>query len=328
MARIKYYYDTETCKYERVKVSKWDITLNLLGFFAVALVIASIIVLSRDALFDSPKEAALKKENAELKLHFDLVDSEMDKVLGVLKALEERDDDIYRVITESEPIPSTVRSAGIGGSERYKELLERGLIQEELILNTLKKVDLLKKRMFIQSKSYDEIVELAKNKADLLASMPAIQPISNKELRRLASGYGMRMHPIQKIRKMHYGIDFTAPQGTPIYAVGNGKVIKVHKSFSGYGNRVEIDHGYGFVTLYAHMSEFNVKVGQEVKRGEMIGLVGNTGSSTAPHVHYEIIKDGKKIDPAPYLFMDVTAEEYEKILELAARETQSLGGGY
>lgn len=327
MARIKYYYDTETCKYERVKVSKWDISLNLLGFFAVALIIATMIVISRDAFFDSPKEASLKKENSELKLHYDLLDNEMDKVLSALMALEERDDDIYRVITESEPIPSTVRSAGIGGSERYKELLEKGLIQEKLILGTLQKVDLLKKRMFIQSISYDEIVDLARNKADLLASMPAIQPISNKELTRLASGYGMRIHPIQKIRKMHYGIDFTAPQGTPIYAVGNGKVVKVRKSFSGYGKQVEIDHGYGFVTKYAHMSEFKVKVGQEVKRGELIGLVGNTGSSTAPHVHYEIIKDGKKVDPAPYLFMDVTAEEYERILELASRENQSLGGG-
>lgn len=325
MARIKYYYDTETCKYERVKVTKWDITLNLLGFLSVALVMSIVILIIHNAYFDSPKEAALKKENEELKLHYQILDQEMEKVSTVLQALEERDDDIYRVVFESDPIPSTVRSAGVGGTARYKELLEKGLKNEELVLSALQKVDQMKKRMFIQSKSYDELVILAQNKADLLASMPAIQPISNKELKRLASGYGMRMHPIQKIRKMHYGIDFTAPQGTPIYAVGNGKVIRVRTSFSGYGKQIEIDHGYGFVTKYAHMSEFNVKVGQEVKRGECIGFVGNTGSSTAPHVHYEIIKDGKKIDPAPYLFMDVTAEEYEKILELAARENQSLG---
>lgn len=325
MARIKYYYDTETCKYERVKVSKWDITLNLLGFFAVSLIIAIIILFGRDAYFDSPKEAALKKENSELKLHIDLMNKEMETVSSVLSALEQRDDDIYRVIFEAEPIPSTVRSAGIGGTQRYKELLEKGLNQEELLIGALQKLDMLKKRMFIQSKSYDEIVDMAKNKADLLASMPAIQPISNKELTRLASGFGMRIHPIHKIRKMHTGIDFTAPQGTPIYAVGNGKVVKVRNNFSGYGKEVEIDHGYGFVTKYAHMSAFNVKKGQVVKRGECIGYVGSTGTSTAPHVHYEIIKDGKKIDPAPYLFMDVTAEEYEKLLELAARENQSLG---
>ncbi|MDN5213968.1 M23 family metallopeptidase [Fulvivirgaceae bacterium BMA12] len=325
MARIKYYYDTETCKYERVKVSKWDITLNLLGFFAVSLIIAIIILFGRDAYFDSPKEASLKKENSELKLHVDLMNKEMQTISSVLSALEQRDDDIYRVIFEAEPIPSAVRSAGIGGTQRYKELLEKGLKQEELLLGTLQKLDKLKKRMFIQSKSYDEIVDMAKNKTDLLASMPAIQPVSNKELTRLASGFGMRIHPIHKIRKMHYGIDFTAPQGTPIYAAGNGKIIKVRNSFSGYGKQVEIDHGYGFVTKYAHMSAFNVKVGQQVKRGECIGYVGSTGTSTAPHVHYEIIKDGKKIDPAPYLFMDVTAEEYEKLLELAARENQSLG---
>ena len=325
MARIKYYYDTETCKYERVKVSKWDIILNLLGFFAVSLIIAIIILFGRDAYFDSPEEAALKKENSELKLHIDLMNKEMATVSNVLSALEQRDDDIYRVIFEAEPIPSTVRSAGIGGTQRYKELLEKGLNQEELLVGTLQKLDMLKKRMFIQSKSYDEIVDMAKNKADLLASMPAIQPISNKELTRLASGFGMRIHPIHKIRKMHTGIDFTAPQGTPIYAVGNGKVTKVRNNFSGYGKEIEIDHGYGFVTKYAHMSAFNVKKGQTVKRGECIGYVGSTGTSTGPHVHYEIIKDGKKIDPAPYLFMDVTAEEYEKLLELAARENQSLG---
>ena len=325
MARIKYYYDTETCKYERVKVSKWDIILNLLGFFAVSLIIAIIILFGRDAYFDSPEEAALKKENSELELHIDLMNKEMATISNVLSALEQRDDDIYRVIFEAEPIPSTVRSAGIGGTQRYKELLEKGLNQEELLVGTLQKLDMLKKRMFIQSKSYDEIVDMAKNKADLLASMPAIQPISNKELTRLASGFGMRIHPIHKIRKMHTGIDFTAPQGTPIYAVGNGKVIKVRNNFSGYGKEIEIDHGYGFVTKYAHMSDFNVKKGQTVKRGECIGYVGSTGTSTGPHVHYEIIKDGKKIDPAPYLFMDVTAEEYEKLLELAARENQSLG---
>lgn len=297
MARIKYYYDTETCKYERVKVSKWDITLNLLGFFAVSLIIAIIILFGRDAYFDSPEEATLKKENSELKLHIDLMNKEMATVSNVLSALEQRDDDIYRVIFEAEPIPSTVRSAGIGGTQRYKELLEKGLNQEELLVGTLQKLDMLKKRMFIQSKSYDEIVDMAKNKADLLASMPAIQPISNKELTRLASGFGMRIHPIHKIRKMHTGIDFTAPQGTPIYAVGNGKVIKVRNNFSGYGKEIEIDHGYGFVTKYAHMSDFNVKKGQTVKRGECIGYVGSTGTSTAPHVHYEIIKDGKKNRP-------------------------------
>jgi len=325
MARIKYYYDTETCKYERVKVTKWDITLNLLGFMSVALILAIIILYTYNAYFDSPKEAQLKKENQELKLHYDLINQEMEKVSEVLVALEERDDDIYRVIFESEPIPNTVRSAGVGGAARYRELLEKGIEQEELVLSALQRVDLIKKRMFIQSKSYDELVELAQNKTDLLASMPAIQPISNVELTRLASGFGIRMHPIQKIRKMHYGIDFTAPQGTNVYAVGDGKIIKVYSSFTGYGKQIEIDHGYGFVTKYAHLSEFKVKVGQSVKRGEVIGLVGSTGASTAPHVHYEVIKDGKKIDPAPYLFMDLSAEEYEKILELAARENQSLG---
>ncbi len=325
MARIKYYYDTETCKYERVKISKWDIAMNLLGFFAVAFVMALGIYLVHSTYFDSPKEANLKKENNELKFHYDILNKELGQINMVLGSLEKRDDDIYRTIFEVDPIPSTIRNGGIGGANRYKELLDKGLKQEALILSTLQKADAIKKRLYIESKSYDDIIKLAKSKDKMLASMPAIQPISNKQLTRLASGFGMRIHPIHKIRKMHTGIDFTAPQGTPIYTTGDGVVKSVRTSLGGYGKQIEIDHGYGFVTKYAHMSKFNVKKGQKVKRGDCIGYVGSTGSSTGPHVHYEIIKDGKKINPAPYLFMDITAEEYEKLLELATRENQSMG---
>ncbi len=325
MARIKYYYDTETCKYERVKISKWDIAMNLLGFFAVAFVMALGIYLVHSAYFDSPKEANLKKENNELKFHYDILNKELSQINTVLGNLEKRDDDIYRTIFEVDPIPSTVRYGGIGGANRYKELLDKGLKQEALILSTLQKADAIKKRLYIESKSYDDIVKLAKSKDKMLASMPAIQPISNKELTRLASGFGMRIHPIHKIRKRHTGIDFTAPQGTPIYTTGDGIIKTVRTSLGGYGKEIEIDHGYGFVTKYAHMSKFNVKKGQKVKRGDCIGYVGSTGSSTGPHVHYEIIKEGKKINPAPYLFMDISAEEYEKLLELASRENQSMG---
>ena len=326
MARIKYYYDTETCKYERVKVGTWDVVLNLLGFLSVAVVIAIAMVLVHNTYFESPKEAALKKENEELKLYYDILSDEMNNAQQMLSALQKRDDDIYRVINEAEPIPATVRDGGIGGTERYKQLLEQGLESEALILTTLQKIDRLKKQMYIQTKSYDEIVSLAKSKDKMYASIPAIQPITNKELTRLASGFGMRIDPIYKVRRMHEGTDFSAPQrNTPIYATGDGVVKKVATNYGGYGKEVLIDHGYGYVTRYAHMNDFNVKKGQIVKRGECIGYVGSTGKSTAPHLHYEVIKDGKKVNPVHYFYNDLNEDEFQKILELSAIENQSLG---
>lgn len=325
MARIKYYYDTETCKYERVKVSTWDITLNLLGFLSVSLIIAIGIVIIYNSYFESPKEALLKKENQELKLYYEILDKEMKETNEMLAVLQDRDDNVYRVIFEAEAIPSSIRNAGIGGTNRYKSLLESGLEREELIISNFQKLDRLKKQMYIQTKSYDEIIQLAKDKSTMLASIPAIQPIANQELKRLASGFGMRMHPILKVRKMHTGIDYSAPRGTPIYATGDGTVVTVRSSFGGYGKQVEIDHGYGFVTKYAHMQKFNVKQGQKIKRGECIGYVGNTGRSTGPHLHYEIIKDGDKINPIHYFFKNISDSDYEKLLELASVENQSLG---
>lgn len=325
MARIKYYYDTETCRYERIKRSKWDIFLNFLGFLFISVVFAIGLLTVSNVYFDSPKEARLKKENEELRLYYDMMEKDLNLINDMLVVLQERDDNIYRVIFEADPIPSTIRQAGIGGTERYKDLLEKGLKREDLILSNLKKVHQLKKQMYIQTKSYDDIMRLASDKEKMWACIPAIQPISNKELNRMASGFGMRVHPIYKVRKMHTGCDFSAPRGTPIYATGDGTVKAVHSDYGGYGKQVEIDHGYGYVTKYAHMDKFNVKKGQQVKRGEVIGFVGNTGSSTAPHLHYEIIKDNKKVNPMNFFFQDLNADEYEKLLELASRENQSLG---
>ena len=325
MARIKYYYDTETCRYERIKRSKWDIFLNMLGFLLVAVVFAVGMVVISNMYFDSPKEAMLKKENEELRLYYEMMEKDVSQLNEMLTVLQERDDNIYRVIFEAEPIPSTIRQAGVGGTERYKDLLEKGLKRGDLILANLQKIDQLKKQMYIQTKSYDDIIRLANDKEKMWASIPAIQPISNQELNRMASGFGMRMHPIYKVRKMHTGCDFSAPRGTPIYATGDGVVKTVRSDYGGYGKQIEIDHGYGYVTKYAHMDMFKVNKGQKVKRGEIIGYVGNTGSSTAPHLHYEIIKDNKKVNPMNFFFQDLNAEEYEKLLELASRENQSLG---
>lgn len=325
MARIKYYYDTETCKYERVKVSTWDIILNLLGFFCIALIMAIGIFFISNEYFKSPVVAQLEKENEELNFYYDLLTKEMDHANEMLSSLQERDDNVYRVIFEAEPIPSSIRNAGIGGTNRYKELLDNGVEREELILETYEKIDKLKKKMYIQTKSYDDLMDLAKNKELFLASIPAIQPVANKNLKRVASGYGRRPDPFSGLPKMHYGLDFSAPKGTPVYATGDGKVIKVQKKFGGYGWEIEIDHGFGYVTKYAHLSAFNVRKGQLVKRGEQIADVGNSGRSTAPHLHYEVIKDGKKYNPVHYFGQELSPDEYEEIIRLASIENQALG---
>lgn len=325
MARIKYYYDTETCKYERVKVTSWDIFLNLLGFLTVSLILAVGILLGYNTYFDSPKEALLKKENEELQMYYKLLRKDMDETQSMLASLQNRDDQIYRVIFESDPIPSSIRDAGVGGANRYKDLIESNIEREELIVETFQKIDKLNKQMYIQTKSYDDIMTMARNKEALWAATPAIQPVSNKELKRLASGFGNRIDPILKVPRMHSGVDFSAEKGTPIYATADGVIKYVRFDFGGYGKYVVIDHGFGYQTLYAHMSAENVKVGQKVKRGETIGFVGSSGKSTAPHVHYEVHVNGKKEDPVHYFFQGVTPAEYEEILRLASIENQSLG---
>lgn len=326
MARIKYYYDTETCKYERVKTKLQDVVLNLLGLASLIIAAAVGLLLLYNNYFESPKELMLKNEVAEMEYYYDNLNEKVEEIEAVVKALETRDDNIYRVVLGAEPIDPAIRNAGVGGIDRYAEIKNKKIPNKESLIGLNESVDKLRRKLYIQSKSYDEIIELADNKAKILAAIPAIQPISNKELIRLASGFGYRIHPIYKVKKLHTGIDFSAPIGTPIYATADGKVKTVNVRFSGYGKTVEIDHGFGFVTRYAHMHDFEVREGQKVKRGQVIGYVGNTGLSTAPHLHYEVIKNNKKINPVHYFFNDLNATEYEKVVELASIENQSLGG--
>lgn len=325
MARIKYYYDTETCKYERVKVKTQDVVLNFLGLTALIVGCAVGLLMLYNTYFESPKELKLKNEIADLKNYYNGLEADVNKMNEILAALENRDDAIYRIVLGAEPIDQEIRNAGIGGTDRYSDIKSSSTAFKEEIIDLSKGVDKLKRKMYIQSKSYDEIVELAENKAKLYAAIPAIQPVANKELIRLASGFGYRIHPVYKVKKLHTGIDFSASIGTPIYATADGVVEDVHVSFSGYGKRVRINHGFGFKTQYAHMHEFAVREGEKVKRGQVIGYVGNTGTSTAPHLHYEVIKNGRKINPVHYFFNDLNPDEYEKIVELASVENQSLG---
>jgi murein DD-endopeptidase MepM/ murein hydrolase activator NlpD len=325
MARIKYYYDTETCKYERIKTKTSDIIFNALGLFSLILALAVGLLILYNSYFESPKELLLKNEVKELEFYYDKLNDEVQNMREILASLEYRDDNIYRQVLGAEPIEKSIRDAGVGGTERYADIKNKNIARKDLIISLNEKVDKLSRKIYIESKSHDEIIELAENKEKMFAAIPAIQPISNQELFRLASGYGMRTHPIYKVKKMHTGIDFAAPIGTPIYATADGEVITLDLRFSGYGKTIEIDHGFGFVTRYAHLHDFNVKKGQHVKRGELIGYVGNTGLSTAPHLHYEVLLNKKHINPVHYFFNDLSPAEYEKILELASIENMSLG---
>lgn len=321
MKKAKYYYDKKSLSYKRIEKTWKHRLKNISVFMFASAFFGLIMVIAAFNFFDSPKEKMLKRELDKLKLQYELMDKSLNQISAVLENIKDRDDNIYRVIFEAEPIPNSIRKAGIGGVNRYKNL--EGFDNSEILVSTAKKVDQISKQLYIQSKSFDEVIEMAQQKSDMMASIPAIQPVKNKELKRIASGYGRRIDPYYKKLKFHYGVDFSAPQGTPIYATGNGKVSKTKRSRRGFGNHIVIDHGYGYESLYAHMTKYTVRKGQKVKRGDIIGYVGSTGKSTAPHLHYEVHKDGKKINPAYYFHNDLSPEEFDRMLELSSLENQS-----
>lgn len=232
-----------------------------------------------------------------------------------MQGIQQRDDNLYRVILQADPVVDAVRKAGYGGTNRYEELMD--MANADLVINTTQKMDMLNRQLYIQSKSFDEVVDLCKDHDEMLRCIPAIQPVSNKNLKQTASGYGMRIDPIYKTAKFHSGMDFSANIGTPVYATGNG-VVKKAGWQSGYGKIIIINHGFGYETWYAHLNDYDVRVGQRVVRGEVIGEVGNTGKSTGPHLHYEVHVKGKVVNPVNYYFMDLSAEDYDKMIELAA----------
>jgi len=325
MAKQKYYYDKDSCKYIRVKTTPGTVILNTLGILSLTLIMAAGIVILYHNYFESPKEVKLKNELKNLEFYYDELFKKVNDLDKQMTDMAYRDDNIYRVVLGSEPIDKGIREAGVGGADRYEDIRTRDIEHEELIVKLNESVDKLRRKVYIESKSHDEIIELADNKEKLFAAIPAIQPIPKRETVMLASGFGIRIHPIYKVRKMHTGIDFAAPIGTPIYAAADGVIDNVEISFTGYGKKVEIDHGYGYRTRYAHMHMFVVKRGQRIKRGELIGYVGDTGLSTAPHLHYEVFINGSQVNPIHYFFNDLNPAEYAKIIELASIENQSLG---
>jgi len=324
MAKKKYRFNPDTLSYERVGITFKEKSTKFFAYLSSSLAFALIIVVIIINAYDTPKTKALQRENRLLLTQYELMDKDLNKIESVLEELQNRDDNIYRVIFETDPIPSSVRKAGFGGSNKYSHLESLG--NSELIIETARKLDVISKEAYIQSKSYDDVLNLALNKEKMLAAIPAVQPVSNKDLKRTASGWGIRMHPIYKVRKMHYGMDFTAPVGTPVYATGDGKVIEVKgskRSRSGFGLEVIIDHGFGYKTLYGHLNKFNVKRGQKVKRGDIIAFVGNTGGSTAPHLHYEVHKNGNRVNPAYYYYKDLTPQEYDRMIAISTNIGQS-----
>jgi len=324
MSKVKYYYDPDTLSYRKIEPKKSkkyrNIGLFILGAFFFGAI--ALILLLNTNLINTPRELSLSREIKNYELQFELLDKKMEQIEEVLANIEDRDNNIYRLYFEANPIPEEQRRAGFGGINRYKSL--EGFNNSEMIITTTKRLDVIKKQMAIQSKSLEEIALLAKEKEKLLLAIPAIQPINNEDLTRMASGYGWRSDPFTKVRKMHYGMDFTSPRGTPIYASGDGKITRADNNSSGYGKHIRIDHGYGYLSLYAHLSKYNVKKGQKVKRGDLIGFVGSTGRSEAPHLHYEVWKDNDRINPINFYYGSLSAKEFENMLKYASQENQSL----
>ncbi|MCC6720823.1 MAG: M23 family metallopeptidase [Bacteroidia bacterium] len=321
MKKIKYRFDPANLQYVHVKTSIWVKILRIFGFLSASAVAGFVFLTIAYSLLDSPKEKLLKREISNKKIQLELLSDKAKKAEKILASLEERDDKIYREIFGAEPIDVSVRNAGTGGVDKYKSLKNYNNADE--IIKLHKSLDKLNRRMYVQSKSYDDLSKLAREKHNMLSSIPAIQPVANKNLKHVASGYGYRIDPIYRTGKFHEGMDFTSPVGTPVIATGDGVVELIESRQWGYGNNIVINHGFGYKTRYAHLSKFKVKKGQKVKRGQAIGLVGNTGKSTGPHLHYEVIKNKKPVNPANYYYNDLTPEQYEAILKLSSTYNQS-----
>jgi murein DD-endopeptidase MepM/ murein hydrolase activator NlpD len=317
MRKVYYIYNPKTRTYDRVYPTFRERVLHVLKrlFVGMGFGAGSFILLIW--IFGSPSENQLRIENSRLLAQYNVLSRRLDEALGVMQGIQQRDDNLYRVVLQADPVADAVRKAGYGGTNRYEDLMD--MANADLVVNTTQKMDMLNRQLYIQSKSFDEVIELFKDQDEMLMSIPAIQPVANKDLKRTASGYGMRIDPIYKTAKFHAGMDFSANTGTPVYATGNGRIKKAGWQ-SGYGKVIIVDHGYGYETWYAHLNKYNVRVGQKVVRGEVIGEVGNTGKSTGPHLHYEVHLKGKVMNPVNYYFMDLSAEEYDKMIELAANQ--------
>ena len=321
MKKIKYFFNTHTLRYEKLVTPLRVKLLRVFAFFAMAIVTAGIIVAIAFQYIDSPKTIMLEQQNADLKDNYALLQQQVNQLQQKMDELSNRDNNVYRSIFESTPIPDSARLKAI---EKSKEVqLVKSLGETDLVNSISGQLNRLILLTAYQEKSFNDIEAMVKNKEKLLAAIPAIQPVSDKNLTRIASGFGTRIDPVYKVPKFHAGLDFTAPIGTPIYATADGIVTDAGFNEGGYGNRVIINHGFGYETLYGHMYRIKTKVGQKIKRGEVIGYVGSTGKSTGPHCHYEVHRNGNPVDPVYYFYNDLTPEQYDRLLKLAQTANQS-----
>lgn len=313
--KSKYHFNPETLNFKKVEFNFLeDFLKKIISQTGISFLIGFTFFLIAFNTIDSPSLKKLRAENKKILLKYDILKSQVEKSTIALLEIQNRDDFKYRPIFEADPIPKSIRNAGYGGTDQFKDL--KGYENSTLLIGMNMQLSKLSKQLYVQSKSYDELVKRIKDKDKMLASIPAIRPIAGKDLIRFGSPFGMRLHPILKIVKMHYGVDLTAVQGTKIYAAGNGIVKRASTGWhGGLGENVILDHGYGYETVYGHMSKILVVEGQRVKRGDVIGLVGNTGRSTSPHLHYEVIKNGTHVNPVNYYYNDLTDEEYDKMIE-------------
>ncbi len=324
MSKTKYYFDSDNLEFVPIKNTLGNRIYRLSLFLISSVIFGAFItvILFNTDFVDTPKEIVQEREIDNYELQLKVLNKKLEQVESTLANIEKRDNNLYRAYFEASPIPEDQRKAGFGGINRYDYL--EGFESSDLIVNTTERLDILTKELVIQSKSLDEIELLAKNKESLLSSIPSIQPVNSSDLRRMASGYGYRIDPFTKARRMHFGMDFSAPRGTEIYATGDGTVTRADSRAAGFGKHVRIDHGFGYVTIYAHLNSFKVVKGDKVKRGEPIGTVGSTGRSVAPHLHYEIVKDGVKINPINFYSGSLSPAEFEELVKIASQENQSL----
>lgn len=324
MSKTKYYFDSDNLEFVPIKNTLGNRIYRLSLFLISSVIFGAFItvILFNTDFVNTPKEIVQEREIDNYELQLKVLNKKLEQVESTLANIEKRDNNLYRAYFEASPIPEDQRKAGFGGINRYDYL--EGFESSDLIVNTTERLDILTKELVIQSKSLDEIELLAKNKESLLSSIPSIQPVNSSALRRMASGYGYRIDPFTKARRMHFGMDFSAPRGTEIYATGDGTVTRADSRAAGFGKHVRIDHGFGYVTIYAHMDSYKVVKGDKVKRGDPIGYVGSTGRSVAPHLHYEIVKDGVKINPINFYSGSLSPAEFEELVKVASQENQSL----
>jgi murein DD-endopeptidase MepM/ murein hydrolase activator NlpD len=314
MAKKKFRFNSETLNYEQIehtiayKIKRFLIHVSSGVFSGFVFFVLFLLYV------DSPKEKQFKQQIEQMEAQYNVLEHQFNELQVVMSDLQERDDNLYRVILQADPIPLALRRSTSANIDYYEDLLAK--TNTQIIASTSRQMDELSKQVYIQSKSYDELAKLVTERENLLEHIPAIQPVLNRDLTRTASGYGWRIHPIYNIKKFHHGMDFTAPVGTDVFATGKG-VVKKAGWEQGYGQTVIINHGFGYETLYAHLNKALVRPGQQVNRGEIIGLVGNSGRSTGPHLHYEVHLKGVPQNPQNFYFLDLSPEEYDRMVQLS-----------